>query len=251
MKKILLVLLVCINYSIYAQDSLVIYFGFDQYTLSKKSRGQLIELKNSGKTIKSIHGYTDTCGSVTYNKWLAEKRIASVVNQLKSKLISENYAFGEEFLFAKKNTENRKVVIIYDSKSSGAITPKKESVISQLSEGKVGEKIRLKSLNFYPGIADLLPQSTSVLKELLAAMNANKKLIIEIHGHICCAPEDYANLSSERAKTVYQFLVNNGIDPARMTYKGFGVSQPLFSIPEKTEEERVENRRVEIKIVSN
>jgi outer membrane protein OmpA-like peptidoglycan-associated protein len=251
MKKILLVLLVCINYSIYAQDSLIVYFGFDQYTLSKKSRGQLIELKNSGKTIKSIHGYTDTCGSVTYNKWLAEKRVASVVNQLKSKLISENYAFGEEFLFAKKNTENRKVVIIYDSKSSSAITPKKESVSSQITTGKVGEKIRLKSLNFYPGIADLLPQSAGVLQELLAAMNANKKLNIEIHGHICCAPEDYANLSSERAKTVYLYLVKGGVDPARMSYKGFGVSQPLFSIPEKTEEERVSNRRVEIKIVSN
>ena len=251
MKKILLVLLVCINYSIYAQDSLIVYFGFDQYTLSKKSRGQLIELKNSGKTIKSIHGYTDTCGSVTYNKWLAEKRIESVVNQLKPKLISENYAFGEEFLFAKKNTENRKVVIIYDSKSSSAIIPKKESVSSQITTGKVGEKIRVNSLNFYPGIADLLPQSAGVLQELLAAMNANKKLNIEIHGHICCAPEDYANLSSERAKTVYLYLVKSGVDPARMSYKGFGVSQPLFSIPEKTEEERVSNRRVEIKIVSN
>lgn len=251
MKKFLLSFLVCINFSIYAQDSLVIYFGFDRYLLSKESRGQLIKLKNSGKTIKSIHGYTDTCGSVTYNKWLAEKRIESVVNQLKPKLISENYAFGEEFLFSKKNTENRKVVIIYDSKSSSAITPKKESVSSQITTGKVGEKIRLKSLNFYPGIADLLPQSAGVLQELLAAMNANKKLNIEIHGHICCAPEDYANLSSERAKTVYQFLVSNEIDPTRMSFKGFGVSQPLFSIPEKTEEERVSNRRVEIKIVSN
>ncbi len=251
MKKILIVLLVCINYSIYAQDSLIVYFGFDQYTLSKKSRGQLIELKNSGKTIVSIHGFTDTCGSVTYNKWLAEKRIASVINQLKSKSINENYAFGEEFLFAKNNKQNRKVVIIYDSKTPSTNIPQKESITSQITAGKVGEKIRLKSLNFYPGIADLLPQSTSVLKELLAAMNANKKLIIEIHGHICCAPEDYANLSNERAQTVYQFLINNGIEPARMSYKGFGVSQPLFPVPEKTEEERVGNRRVEIKIISN
>ena len=251
MKKVLLLLLTALSFSVNAQDSLIIYFGFDSYKLNQKSRSQLIELKNSGKTIESIHGFTDTCGSITYNKWLAEKRIESIVNQLKPKLISENYAFGEEFLFAKKNTENRKVVIIYDSKSSGAITPKKESVTSQLTTGKVGEKIRLKSLNFYPGIADLLPQSTSVLKELLAAMNANKKLIIEIHGHICCAPDDYINLSSERAETVYQFLINNGIDPVRMSYKGFGVSQPLFPIPEKTEEERVSNRRVEIKIVSN
>jgi outer membrane protein OmpA-like peptidoglycan-associated protein len=36
-----------------------------------------------------------------------------------------------------------------------------------------------------------------------------------------------------------------------MNFKGFGVSQPLFPIPEKTEEERVGNRRVEIKIISN
>jgi outer membrane protein OmpA-like peptidoglycan-associated protein len=251
MKKFLLSFLVCISFSIFAQDSLVIYFGFDRYLLSKESRNQLMELKNSGKTIEAIHGFTDTCGSITYNKWLAERRIASVVNQLKSKSTSENYAFGEEFLFSKKNTENRKVVIIYNSKSSGAITPQKESITSQLTEGKVGEKIRLKSLNFYPGVADLLPQSTSVLKELLVAMNANKKLKIEIHGHICCAPEDYANLSNDRAETVYQFLVNSGIDPARMSYKGFGVSQPLFPMPEKTEEERIGNRRVEIKIISN
>jgi outer membrane protein OmpA-like peptidoglycan-associated protein len=251
MKKILLLLFIAFNFSINAQDSLVIYFGFDSYILTKKSRDRLTALKKSGKNIRSIHGFTDTCGSISYNKWLSEKRIASVVKQLDPNLITDKNAFGEEFQFAPKKKENRKVLIIYNSTVTVENGTKKESISAQITAGKVGEKIQLKSLNFYPGIADLLPQSAGVLQELLLAMNKNKKLIIEIHGHICCAPDDYANLSSERAQTVYQFLVNNGIEPARMTYKGFGVTQPLFPIPENTEEERVGNRRVEIKIISN
>ncbi len=251
MKKILLLLFIAFIFSINAQDSLVIYFDFDSYILTKKSRDQLTALKKSGKNIRSIHGFTDTCGSVVYNKWLSEKRIASVVKHVGSNSIDDKNAFGEEFLFAPKNKENRKVLIIYNSNSNNDNIIKKESISSQITAGKVGEKIQLKSLNFYPGIADLLPQSAGVLQELLMAMNKNKILIIEIHGHICCAPEDYANLSSERAQTVYQYLIQNSVDPARMSFKGFGVSQPLFPIPENTEEERVGNRRVEIKIISN
>lgn len=251
MNKFLFPFFVFFGGMIQAQDSLVIFFGFDRYSLSNETRSQLVELKNSGATIEAIHGFTDTCGSVTYNKWLAEKRIASVVNQLKSKSISENHAFGEEFLFAKNNTENRKVVIIYKSIVSNTITPKKETITTQLSIGKVGEKIRLKSLNFYPGLADLLPQSISILVELLEAMNSNKKLQIEIQGHICCAPADYDDLSTARAAAVYHYLVSKGVDAQRMSYKGFGVSLPLYPMPEKTEEERSGNRRVEIKIISN
>jgi outer membrane protein OmpA-like peptidoglycan-associated protein len=251
MQKVILLLLTALSFSFKAQDSLLIYFGFDSYMLTEKSRDQLNTLKKSSKNIRSIHGFTDTCGSISYNKWLSEKRIASVVKQLDPNLIADKNAFGEEFQFAQKNKENRKVLIIYNSSVTSENNNKKQSISAQITAAQVGEKIQLKSLNFYPGIADLLPQSTGVLQELLLAMNKNKKLIIEIHGHICCAPDDYANLSSERAQTVYQFLVNNGIEPARMTYKGFGVTQPLFPIPEKTEEERVGNRRVEIKIISN
>jgi len=251
MQKVILLLLTVLSFSVKAQDSLIIYFGFDSYILTKKSRNQLNTLKKSGNNIRSIHGFTDTCGSISYNKWLSEKRIASVVKQLDPNLIADKNAFGEEFQFAPKNKENRKVLIIYNSTVTVENGTKKESISAQITAGKVGEKIQLKSLNFYPGIADLLPQSTGVLQELLLAMNKNKKLIIEIHGHICCAPDDYANLSSERAQTVYQFLVNHGIERTRMTYKGFGVTQPLFPIPENTEEERVGNRRVEIKIISN
>jgi flagellar motor protein MotB len=36
-----------------------------------------------------------------------------------------------------------------------------------------------------------------------------------------------------------------------MSYRGFGVTKPFYPIPENNDEERIANRRVEIKIVSN
>jgi outer membrane protein OmpA-like peptidoglycan-associated protein len=55
-------------------------------------------------------------------------------------------------------------------------------------------------------------------------------------------------LSLNRARTVYNFLVKNGIDPERLTYKGYGRSHPKIS-PEMTEADEQANRRVEIKIL--
>jgi outer membrane protein OmpA-like peptidoglycan-associated protein len=54
-------------------------------------------------------------------------------------------------------------------------------------------------------------------------------------------------LSLNRAKAVYQYLADNGIDAARLSYKGFGHKHPLV-YPEDTEEKRTTNRRVELKI---
>jgi outer membrane protein OmpA-like peptidoglycan-associated protein len=64
-------------------------------------------------------------------------------------------------------------------------------------------------------------------------------------------PVDRLDLSTQRAKAINNFLIANGINENRLTYKGFGSSQPLFPLPEKDETQRAANRRVEIQIVSN
>ena len=46
-------------------------------------------------------------------------------------------------------------------------------------------------------------------------------------------------------------LILNKIDRKRMKYKGYGVSKPIHSIPEKSDQEEDENRRVEILILEN
>jgi outer membrane protein OmpA-like peptidoglycan-associated protein len=71
----------------------------------------------------------------------------------------------------------------------------------------------------------------------------------EIHGHICCNPNPKETLSLQRAKAVFSFLVANDIEKSRMSFLGFGSSQPIFPLPENNETERATNRRVEIKVV--
>lgn len=122
---------------------------------------------------------------------------------------------------------------------------------------KAGSTLVLPNMNFVPGRHYLLQESYPVLQELLKVMQDHPSLQIEIHGHICClsggdGPDNDLgtnNLSVERAKAIYDYLVNAGIAPARMSYKGFGSSRKLFPA-ERTPMEMSKNRRVEIKIVS-
>ncbi|WPR72927.1 OmpA family protein [Flavobacterium sp. NG2] len=119
------------------------------------------------------------------------------------------------------------------------------------SQAKVGEKLKIKNLNFVLNTFAVVNESRGKLYELLLIMQKNPNLKISIQGHLCCVGIDRADLSTQRARAVYKFLEYNEIDKSRMTYKGFGVSRPLFPIPEKNEEERAENRRVEIEILEN
>jgi outer membrane protein OmpA-like peptidoglycan-associated protein len=252
------ILFLCCLFFSKAQDSLIVYFSFDSYRLSSTATQNLKSI--SIENLKSIYGYTDKHGNEQYNKSLAKRRINAVINYLniqKNKEISK-FPIGEEFLTSNVDKENRKVVLFFTSDSTDinkdrpkVKTEEIESINSQIKTAKTGDKITLKSLNFQPGLDILLPESSPVLKELLLVLQQNNTLNIEIHGHICCTSEDYEDLSTARAKTVYNYLVQNGISSDRLSYKGFGVSQPLYTIPEQNSEEQIANRRVEIKVVSN
>lgn len=123
---------------------------------------------------------------------------------------------------------------------------------------KEGEVLRLKNINFYGGRHTMIPQSTESLKELLEVMKKYPTLIIEIQGHICCkigSPYDGFDfdtgedrLSVNRARAIYYYLIENGIEKKRMTYRGFAAMKPLI-YPERNERDRLLNRRVEIKII--
>ena len=230
-----------------AQDSIVIYFNFNSYILDENARTALSKLKNSEDSISGVYGFTDPVGSVEYNRNLAIQRVGAVCNYLKiSNPISEKEAsIGELFQFSPLNNENRKVIIRTKVKDLTAL-----SLEEKLKDAKIGDKIIMKALNFQPGLAILLPESLPILNDLFRQMINNKNLIIEIQGHICCTTNDYFDLSTDRSKSVYDFLISKGISKNRMTYVGFGVTNPLFKIPENNETEQISNRRVEIKIIS-
>jgi len=123
--------------------------------------------------------------------------------------------------------------------------------MEKLTEARIGEKLKMENLNFQINTFIVVPSSRGKLYELLVVLKNNPAMKIEIQGHLCCMPNDRLDLSTQRAKAINNFLVAKGIDEKRLTYKGFGSTQPIFPIPEKDEFQRAANRRVEILIVAN
>jgi outer membrane protein OmpA-like peptidoglycan-associated protein len=118
-----------------------------------------------------------------------------------------------------------------------------------LDKIKVGSKVVLKNIFFDFNEATLRSESKAELNRLKRIMNDNPTMEIEIGGHTDSKGSDAynANLSKNRAGSVVEYLVQQGIDRSRMSFKGYGESQAIAT--NATEEGRQENRRVEFKIL--
>jgi outer membrane protein OmpA-like peptidoglycan-associated protein len=112
-----------------------------------------------------------------------------------------------------------------------------------------GETMVLRNIFFETAKSELKPESKVELEKLIEFLNSNPKIVIEISGHTDnIGSEDFnQQLSSNRAKAVFDYLIQNKIESSRLTYKGYGFLQPLQS--NETEEGRSQNRRTEIKIL--
>ncbi|WP_333696240.1 OmpA family protein [Flavobacterium sp.] len=250
MKLINCIFLVLSFIPLSAQEKLDIYFDFNKSNPNSKSIQVLNDWikQNPLAEVYMIEGYCDTVDSKIYNLKLANRRIHSVENILKINKIKifdelERIPYGEVFDFSIHQSENRKVTFWFRN------TTENKSVAHSVNLAQKNQFFELKGLNFYGGSDKILPQSFPVLEDLLQVLLKNQNLKIEIHGHICCFTNDTEEISLLRAQAVYKYLVANGIDELRLSYKGFGSSKPVYPLPEKNEEERVANRRVEILIL--
>lgn len=223
----------------------------------------------TGYIIK-LDGYSDFIGSGDYNRKLSAKRAFAVKKYLlkcgieRSSIVS-TLGHGEKDPLNENKTEeerqlNRRVEISF-TKVIVTYAPEVLSLMEKLADSTTttGTNIILRNINFVGGMQQFLPESAPMLNELLAAMQTYPKLIIRVEGHICCQPGNndgvdletgISNLSEARAKAVMDYLLTNGVDSKRISHKGFGHSAPIYPFPERSEEERTQNRRVEIKIIS-
>jgi outer membrane protein OmpA-like peptidoglycan-associated protein/tetratricopeptide (TPR) repeat protein len=115
----------------------------------------------------------------------------------------------------------------------------------------VGEVVVLKNIFFDFDKTDLKSESEVELRKLIDMLNKNTRMKIEISGHTDNkGTADYnQKLSENRAKAVYNYLIEKGIDKNRLSYKGYGLSKPIDT--NDTEEGRANNRRTEFKVIEN
>jgi OOP family OmpA-OmpF porin len=91
--------------------------------------------------------------------------------------------------------------------------------------------------------------SYQALDKAAAEMKKDKTVKFVLNGNSSAEGTDQRNmeLSVERANSVKLYLVNSGVSGDSLDIKGLGESNPVAD--NKTEEGRVLNRRVEIKLV--
>ena len=114
---------------------------------------------------------------------------------------------------------------------------------------EVGMSYRLNDVYFDFNSVELKTESKAVILEFYDFLNDNTSLRISIEGHTDNVgnAEDNQKLSEARAKSVYEYLVQLGINPNRLDYKGLGESQPIES--NTSEEGRARNRRTEFVVI--
>jgi outer membrane protein OmpA-like peptidoglycan-associated protein/tetratricopeptide (TPR) repeat protein len=114
---------------------------------------------------------------------------------------------------------------------------------------EVGKKVVIENIFFETGKSKLKPESYEALDKILELLRNNKSLKLEIAGHTDNVGSYSSNkkLSTNRAKSVVDYLVGHGIDESRLEYKGYSFTEPIA--PNSTPEGRQKNRRVEFEIL--
>ncbi len=212
-----------------ARPTAVNYMKGTVYDSKTKKRIQakfeLIDLSNSNTVVQSV---SDAQSGEFMVSLPTDKNYALNVS-------CENYLFYSENFELKGNHSQLKPFM-------------KDVYLQPIEKGSV---VILKNIFFDFDKAELKPESVIELNRLFELLKKNVALKIEIGGHTDNkgTAEYNQRLSESRAQSVYNYLVDHGIDKTRLSYKGYGLTIPIDT--NDTDEGRANNRRTEFKVVSN
>jgi outer membrane protein OmpA-like peptidoglycan-associated protein len=253
------------------QEVFTLYFDTDSDAIAEKDKNefraflQQKELEN----ILEIRSFCDHRASVAYNKVLGNKRLMAVQELIKTfdlplRGTPQRVNFGKEFNQHPNLSLNRKVevVVIFkpvmplpiamveESVEAVQIEPIKQTLRDFFETAQKGDIFVAEDIRFEFNSTVLAASSKDALEDLLFGLELFPNISIEIGGHICCNPDKKdLKLSLQRAKTIADFLVRNGVSSSRLLFVGYGSNFPIFPIPEKSEIQKARNRRIEIKVL--
>ncbi len=117
-----------------------------------------------------------------------------------------------------------------------------------------GQEIEIEDIYYDFDKANLRADAYPALDKFLNILRQNPGLKVQLNAHTDCQGTEAYNLdlSQRRAESVVQYLLSNGISPARLTAKGFGESKRVDTCPCQscTEEQHQANRRTTFTILN-
>jgi outer membrane protein OmpA-like peptidoglycan-associated protein len=124
----------------------------------------------------------------------------------------------------------------------------------QIADNKQPIAIKMDNIYFDLDKSDIRPDAAAELDKLVKILNDNPTWKIEMGSHTDSRANDAYNmkLSQRRAESTVKYLVQHGIDPDRLTAKGYGETQLVNGCKNGvkcTEAEHQLNRRTEFKVL--
>jgi len=166
---------------------------------------------------------------------LSKNRVDFVQKLLISNGISQNKIFiceGRGKVNLDKNVKKNVKEIRDKNRRVDLIFVKNVFYTSIPEHPKVGDNIVLERVLFDMGSSELKINTKKELDRITLILKKNKTLRFEIKGHVCCTSNKFSDaidketqdrdLSENRAKNVFNYFRSNGINPYRMSYKGYG-----------------------------
>jgi outer membrane protein OmpA-like peptidoglycan-associated protein len=150
----------------------------------------------------------------------------------------------------KDGFESNSFAVTASKKKGGSI--KIDVALKPISEIITEKQVNLKPIFFEYNNSNITQQGAFELDKLVQIMKNNEKLFIFVKSHTDNRGSDEFNLllSDKRVKATIQYVISNGIDPNRISGKGFGETEPKVDCKENcTEEAHEQNRRSEFLIV--
>jgi outer membrane protein OmpA-like peptidoglycan-associated protein len=232
----------------YASDKSDSKGGLDIYTFQLRDdirplqtlwvKGRVFD-KKTGKGLPSSVELTDINSRSTVSRLQTDED----GNYLVTLPVGKDYAFNV----------NRKGYLFYSDNFSLAKNAADSDFVKNipLQPIEAGAEIILKNIFFDTKQFELKPGSVAELDKVVALLNDNPNLKIEIGGHTdnIGQPKDNLLLSENRAKAVVNYLLQKGIKAPRLTAKGFGATKPIAE--NGNENGRALNRRTELSVLSN
>ncbi len=113
----------------------------------------------------------------------------------------------------------------------------------KVKEIKVGQTYNIDDIHFMTNSSDLNKDAKRIIDEFLEFLLDNKNIEVEIQGHTDNVGQEEANLvlSDKRAKSVYQYLIDQGVQSYRLSANGYGESKPIAN--NESFSGRAKNRR--------
>lgn len=155
--------------------------------------------------------------------------------------------------------ESQRVIELADSDNDGVVDGVDQcpNTLAGLQVDALGcvktdqlQSVVLSGVKFELNSDRLTANARDILIRAAEALKGQEGLNVEVAGHTDASGSDSYNLrlSQARAESVRNYLIENGVNPGRLTAVGYGETQPIQS--NETEEGRERNRRVEFNIIS-